>query len=622
MKNKKQLLRITGLSAAVLAVIAVIVCFIFVDFEKSVDELFPSFNKDLKIIESAETKYTIVYSDFASDEEVAAANKISEEISKLTNVSFETKFDTEIAENSNEKYIIVGETSLKDSADAKSALHNSADSFVITATANDNIVIVSNYEDHIVKAAEHFVSNLLTKNYDAASSTLKYEGYYNKGNDELPEGYNLADLKKSKIVYATNLDGYRIVAETLRNQIKSVYKIDLPVYADEEQVSSAREILIGETNRDLSKSYYKKNAYIMEYNVVAQNGSLQILSGGSFTARKAVEELSAKLLKSADTKKELEKGTYTSKNLLAKAVATTQGTDVRLMTLNIMPYVAGEEKYPTVLPVRERAEIFAGVLISYAPDAIGLQEADFKWQEQIPHYVELLNNYYNLGYDFVLSTYNGKNNYCPMLYRADKYEALECKYKLYDYHINSANSDGNYVRGASQLVLQNKNNSSEKFVFINAHWDHGGQTTTANPQHMNECASSEAAIVNEYKLKYPNVRIFCGGDFNSHRYNGVFFRQFCDEIDGSIASEVAKENGTLKTPGGYHASGAKMIESGTRDDFAPTKDKFIDHLIFTCSNASVKTSVLSHDTLYKTDGYCHIISDHCPVYADFDFTEG
>ena len=87
-------------------------------------------------------------------------------------------------------------------------------------------------------------------------------------------------------------------------------------------------------------------------------------------------------------------------------------------------------------------------------------------------------------------------------------------------------------------------------------------------------------------------------------------------------NEVAKENGTLKTPGGYHASGAKMIESGTRDDFAPTKDKFIDHLIFTCSNASVKTSVLSHDTLYKTDGYCHIISDHCPVYADFDFTEG
>ena len=87
MKNKKQLLRITGLSVAVLAVIAVVICFIFVDFEKSVDELFPSFNKDLKIVENAETKYTIVYSDFASNEEVEAANKISEEISKLSTTS-------------------------------------------------------------------------------------------------------------------------------------------------------------------------------------------------------------------------------------------------------------------------------------------------------------------------------------------------------------------------------------------------------------------------------------------------------------------------------------------------------------------------------------------------------
>ena len=577
----------------------------------------------LNIIKNANANYSIVYSESASENVINAANKISDEITKTTGVTLETMYDTEAESNPNGKYIIVGETSLKDSLEAKSSLNsNAADSFVITDMANGNIVVISNYEDQIVKAAEYYVNNLLVKNYNASSSTLKYEGYNNKGTDTLPEGFKFADLSKSKIVYATNLDGYRVVAETLRNQIKSVYKIDLPIYADDEIAPSAREILIGETNRELSKSYYKNNGYIMEYNVVAQNGSLQILSGGSFTARKAVEALATSMLKTADTSKELNKGSYTSKKLLAKKSSTPTGTNARLMTINIMPYVLGEAEYAAVLPIRERAEIFAGILISYAPDAIGLQEACFKWQEQIPHYVEVINDKYNLGYDFVLSTYNGKNNYCPMLYRADKYNALECKYQHYDYHTSSANKNGTYLRGASQLVLQNKNNTAEKFIVINAHWDHGGQTTTANPQYMNECASSEAAIVNEYKLKYPNVRIFCVGDFNSHRYNEVFFKQFCSEIDGSVASEVAKESGTLITAGGYHGSGEKLIENGTRADCSPTTNDFIDHLVFTSSNSSVKTSVLNHDTLYSTEGYCHILSDHCPVYADFGFTQG
>ena len=339
-----------------------------------------------------------------------------------------------------------------------------------------------------------------------------------------------------------------------------------------------------------------------------------------FCARKAVEYMNSNLLTSSNKNKTLSKGSYTGKNLGGASVSAERGTDVCIMTLNIMPYVLGEAEYANALPVRERAEIFAGMLISYAPDVIGLQEADFKWQEQIPYYIDVLNDKYGMGYDFVLSTYNGKNSYTPMIYRADKYDALVCKHQHYDYHTSSANKNGVYLRGAAQLVLQNKTKADERFVVINAHWDHGGQTTTANPQYMNENATSEAAIVNEYKLLYPNTRIFCIGDFNSHRYNGVFFRQFCSDISGTVSSDAARTSGTLKVAGGYH--GSVPPENGTRADGNPTTGSFIDHIVFTSSSTSVKTSVLRHDTLYGTSGYYHIISDHCPVYADFDFTQG
>lgn len=587
---------------------------------EDVNAVYPFFTDEINIIQNGRSNYKIVFSESASDAVSSAVHTLINGIYELTGITLDTVYDT--AAVSGGKYIIVGETILSDTADVRAVFNNASDTYAIAQSENGNIIIDANYDEMIIKAAEHYVSNLMAPFYNSSTKTLTFKGYYNQGKDILPDGFKIADLSKTKIVYATNLDGYRVVAEMLKNKIKSVYNVNVPVYSQDEQLPSGREILIGETDRKLSKSYYSDNGYIMEYDIVANNGSLQILCGGSFTARKAVEYMNSNLFTSANSNKVLGEGRYTYKKLLASSLTRPSGTDARIMTLNIMPYILGEAEYANVLPVRERAEIVAGMLISSSPDVVGLQEACYKWQEQLPHYMDVLNKHYGIGYKFVLSSYNGKNNYTPMIYRADKYDAIECKYQHYDYHTSAANKNGTYLRGAAQLVLQNKNNSSERFIVINSHWDHAGQLTSARPYQMNECASSEAAIVNAYKIKYPGVRIFCVGDFNSHRYNGIYLNQFCNDINGTVASDAARTAGTLKVAGGYHGSGSNMNEYGTRNDFTPVKDSFIDHIIFTSSSSSVKTSVLSHNTLYSTNGYFHIISDHCPVYADIEFTAG
>lgn len=573
----------------------------------------------VNIIENGKSVYSVVYPASGSKLAITAANKIIDGISALTGVTLPSVSDSEAAAKPDGKYIIVGNSSLDETAKVKATLKSDTNSYVVEQTESGNIVIVSNKEEQILVAAEYYVSNLLTANYDATTTTLNFEGCYFDGVENLPLGFQMEDLIDTKIVYATNLPDYQAVAETLHNKIRDVYNLDVPVYSDEEKGEASREILIGETNREISKEYYSNSGYIMEYKVFAYRGSLQIACGGSFTARKAAEYICSNLLTSSNASKVLGQGEYASKSLIGSNIAVTSGTDARIMTLNIMPYTLGEAEYANILPVSERAEIVAGMLINVTPDVIGLQEACFEWQEQLPHYIEVLGTKYNLGYSLVFSSHNERNNYTPIIYRADKFDAIEYKYQHYDYHTSSANSNGIYVRGAAQIVLQNINDSSQKFIVINSHWDHGGQTTTAHPQYMNECASSEAAIVNAYKEKYPGVRIFCTGDFNSHRYNNVFFNQFCDEINGTVASEAASAAGTLLVAGGYHAgSAAKIYENGTRDDCSPAKGTFIDHVVFTCSDSSMKTSVLSHNTIYRTEGYNHIISDHCPVYADFD----
>lgn len=586
-----------------------------------VNSVFPFFDKSTNIIENGRAEYAVLCASSASDDVIAAAETIIDGIYDKTGIRLEMVYDT--AAEPDGKYIIVGDTSLEDSAEVRSIFGDATDAFAIGQTESGNIVVISNYEEYIMQAAEYYVDNLVSSNFNAAEATLNFKGYYHKGTDNLPDGFDMAELSETQIVYATNLDGYRVVAETIHDRVKSVYNIDLPIYPDDESPVSSREILIGETNRELSRSYYANNGYIMKYDVVAKSGRLQVLCGGSFSARKAVEYLNSNLFTSSNSKKVLGQGSYTSKNMLASNMARPSGTDARIMTLNIMPYTLGEAEYANILPIRERVEIFAGMLIASSPDVLGLQEACYKWQEQIPHYIEELNEHYGLGYEFVLSSYKGQNNYSPMIYRADKYDAVECKYQHYDYHTSSANSNGVYVRGAAQLVLQSKTNSAERFIVINSHWDHGGQVTTARPYQMNECASSEAAIVASYKAKYPNYRIFCIGDFNSHRYNEVFFDWFCENINGSVASDVARSAGTLKVAGGYHAGdGTGIKENGTRNDCNPAKTVFIDHIVFTSATSSVTTAVLNHNTIYGTSGYCHIISDHVPVYADFEFTAG
>ena len=569
--------------------------------------------KRTAIIENGVAHYSIVYPKKASGNVFSAVNNFQHAIYDVTGINLTMTDDENVTTDGSEKYILFGDTALPESVEVKAMLADSTDPYAILEKGN-HIVVAAKNDAALADAVRHYADEFVS-DYDKTSNTL-----YFLGTDAIREpafkGFDLNEIARYCIIYSETPGGLRSVANLLQNGIKEKTGIKIPVYSDTQRISGPYEILIGHTNRELSQDVYADGAYVMQYGVTVKGASLQIACGGTFSARKAVEKFINRFLSIGKTWLGEGVNIALSEDLAPTDVPHTTGTTARIMTLNIMPDILGAQTYPNVLSVNDRVEILAGMLVKYTPDVIGLQETCEVWEKQIPYYLDAVRDGYGIDYDVVLNSYNGLNNYNPIIYREDKYNLDFAKFEPYDYEKTPALNRGYYVRGASQVKLTEKSNGTT-FIVVNSHWDHGGGTSTnpTNPWKTQECADGELAIIEAYKKQYPGVMIFATGDFNSHRpHIATIFKEFIQNVDGAVASDLAKQSGTLIVTGGYHCNdNYKISEDVPREEVSTHTNDFIDHIVGTNGNFKV----LRHDTILVN--YCHVMTDHMPVYADVSF---
>lgn len=572
-----------------------------------------SLGEKTAIVENGVAKYSIVYPQNAPMIISKAAYNFQSIIFNVTGINLPVTDDGNVTNDGSQKYILIGNTALPESAEIKATLANSIDPYAILKKGN-NIVVVAKDNSALADAVRHYGEEFVS-DYDKTANTL-----YFLGTDAIlvPDfkGFDLTEISRYCIIYSQTPAGMRSAAKLLQDEIKEKTGVKLPIYSETERVCGLYEIIIGHTNRELSRDVYADNAHIMQCSVSVKGASLQMACGGTFSAKKCVEGFAEKFLLQGKTR--LDEGEHANlyAELAPNNVPHTSGTTARIMTLNIMPDILGAQKYPNVLPVNDRAEILAGMLIQYTPDVIGLQETCAVWEKLIPYYLDVIQDSYGIDYDIVLNSYNELNNYTPIIYREDKYILDFAKYEPYDYERTPALKRGYYVRGASQIKVTERANGTT-FIVVNSHWDHGSGTSKnpTHPERTQYCADGELAIINAYKEKYPDVRIFATGDFNSHRpHIAVIFEDFLEQVDGEIASELAKRDGTLLVTGGYHCNDNYKISEGVpREQISTHSNDFIDHIVGTNGNFKV----LRHDTILVN--YCHILTDHMPVYADIKF---
>lgn len=531
-------------------------------------------NWDGNIVTEGISDCAIVLGKYASPAIKDAAAELAGAIESTTGVRLPTITDERALEYGNEyRYIIIGSTSLDQYSKAAETLTDGTDAYRVEAV-DGAMVFASALDSGVCAAVDFYTDNLIQKNFHVDSNTLKFEPCQADATTTFSTGFKLSEIEKYSIVYSTAVPGFELIVPEIAKAIKDTTGADLDVFADTEKAESEYEILVGFTNRNVSKRHYG-DSKIMTYEFIVDGAALQIAAGGAYSAKNCISDLKANVLSRSDAT--LAPGSYGSKDLAPTREKLSEGADLRIFTANLLSDLNTDESW---LAVPYRFEIFCGNLLRYTPDAVGMQEIDAPFVKVIPSFLGVIDYLDGIDYEYILGTYNGYDQWEPIIYRADKYECEYAKYVPMEYWDKITL----YYRGVASAVFSSRENPDFKFGIVNAHWNH----TSAD--YMNADSMAMADTFNNLANRYPGVHLFCTGDFNSHYFNGKYLDNLLDDIDGAICRVVAIENGVF-TPSFTH------------------QNKYIDHII----GEAGTFDVLKHAPVENGE---KPLTDHGVVYAD------
>lgn len=400
------------------------------------------------------------------------------------------------------------------------------------------------------------------------------------------------ELAQYVIIYEESNPDYFDLANQLADRIAAKYGQTLKIMPDVVAAPGQYEILLGDTNR------YDQPCRVMEYSVTVDEGKFRINVGGTFSAEKAIAFLCERVFNGQELS--LGNGEYYKQSLLTKAHAITTGTTARIMTANILADAFADDSYNEA---NYRAEIFAGMLVAYTPDILGLQEVDESWNEVLDDYLEKLQKAHGITYSRLLATHEGKVNYTSLLYRSDKFKAEDSGIKVFNWWTNTAFKHNYHMRNISWAQFSSLQNPDKQFIVANTHWSYRTEHANGNtylagankPIAANElreqCKAETNTFLSSLKQAHPKMPILLTGDFNTSL--SFFTQSGWTPISFRIISEEAKNNGTALTT---------VPDSGHYDHLFGTGNYSINRYAF-----------------FKDTGHLDLLTDHPFAYADLAF---
>lgn len=482
------------------------------------------------------------------------------------------------------------QTVLSELEDGQYAIRKIGNKIVITAPKDADLAGATEY------FAEHFIRSGMTGSngiYTLAVNDFTSE----RTVDNMTVTVNGNDIADYQIIYETGRDGYLDIATRLRDKMKDLgYAVSIGRDDRIPQTDGAKEILIGKTNRDLSQSVYADTAPgLLTYRVVISGAYLQIACGGPYSARECVDDMMFRFFGAEN--KAFADGTYfeTDMNLARNAVA--EGTDLRIMTANVLAARWSSTYGDICPPVVQRAEIFAATLVSSAPDAVGVQETDADWIQVLPYYLDLIRKTYGIEYKWLFTDYLGRQTLTTVLYRSDKYEAVDSGIE----NVGWWTSTEYNLRLFEWVYLREKDQPEHRFILSNTHW--GFETEAAGAEGAQMCIQLSIDKINWLKATYPGVPIFQTGDYNNnHREDSDYTVKFLAQTGCFDAMLAALADGVrVNDCGGCAGIGSIRLPGMS----------YIDHIA--CYGDTV--GILKYETLVGKNLY---LTDHLPQIADIN----
>lgn len=538
----------------------------------------------LKIVDNGTTKFKVIYPDGPDKDMFTAMRNMIDDIEKKTGVKLE--FDNDFLKydetHDDEAYeILVGATNYDQTAEVLADLKTC--DYAIVQKGN-KIVIAAHTPEMTIRALNYFRKNILPDNVETSEggkATFTFKEFIYIVDAPITsftvEG---KDLRGFTIVYAKSKPGYDRAAQRLQQDISERYGYLLPIVADTKSEPVADEILIGPTNRAESSAFTAKHEFPnLTYHIGVEGGKF-IIAGAPYSCLQGANRFCTTYLYSSGKQVALKTGDHLTDSLIDTAsVPLTEGSDIRIMTANILAEFKSWSNTYEITPVYERIEIFAALMEVYRPDVIGIQEVTPAWHEMIPIY---LGDTYELIYS---KTPDGLVNYSTILYDKTKYD-------LVDSGVTYFTTEGkNNIRLVTWGVFSSKT-SDIKFSVFNSHW------CWDTEEHNRQQALEESQLIKKVTEKYP-YPYFCTADYNT-KQDSANYKYFM-ELTGAVdAKYVAKDAGTLLNVAGGCANLGEARPSGGNS---------IDHIFMT-----PECKVLAFATVL--DNAIQDLSDHSPKYAD------
>ncbi|MBQ8140807.1 MAG: MBL fold metallo-hydrolase [Clostridia bacterium] len=207
----------------------------------------------------------IVYNQVKENALGELAIRLRETMKELSEGTPAVLFST-LAKDNEKLKILIGNTGRSESNDALASLADNT--FTVKAVNGSVVIAASNillYED----AVNYFVSQCTYQN-----GKLSCDGKLNYTSEPYAEYEIVSSAVKPDIIYAASLTDGAALAGRIKTAIESATGITLNVFSDDKAKSGA-EILIGDTNRDISaESAATYVNYRMEYDASLQSLTL------------------------------------------------------------------------------------------------------------------------------------------------------------------------------------------------------------------------------------------------------------------------------------------------------------------------------------------------------------
>ncbi len=446
-------------------------------------------------------------------------------------------------------------------------------------TVGKTAVLTAWSEDDIEAAADLFIESSLTQDGDRWFILPRTS---ESAADTAP----VVALSAYRIVYAEGADDSVVntYIPAMQAYLLKTYGVEIQAVSDSEEPSD-REIIVGNTNRasETVQAYADTIATLAPYrymtiydgnNIFVMGGSEQATAVALSRAMAAAEQPELGPLVPT-----IAAEAYISPEMITEDKAElAEGAELRIMSYNIL-----NQDYVPDNPLPEmRDNQLAEILLYYAPDVIGIQEANIDWhisfETFLPNYAQACK--YHDGKHTAQTTF---------LYNPNTVKLID------EYVIHYTDWDDSDIRVVSFAVFE-RLASGERFVMTNTHPAPHAQHYSGHMVELNRILTEELA-------KYQDLPIIMTGDFNTNENQTEYTTLMTTQnvVDAKYDAEVLVRYIRTYTslPSGEAVGGAINPCNGGSIDHIFINDR-VDSKLFNV--------IVDHDVVH--------ISDHLPIYAD------